>query len=94
MVRVALDAGHRHVDAAQAYGNEAGVGTAIVESGLPREDVFITTESDPQHHGHVSTEVFDSRMGADDMERIAMLEGDPNGAPSRTMNAGLPRRQS
>jgi diketogulonate reductase-like aldo/keto reductase len=55
MVRVALDAGYRHVDTAQVYGNEAEVGTAIVESGLPREDVFITTKLNPQHHGYVST---------------------------------------
>ncbi|MFI5436491.1 aldo/keto reductase [Rhodococcus baikonurensis] len=54
-VRVALDAGYRHVDAAQVYGNEAGVGTAIAESGLPREDVFITTKLNPQHHGYDST---------------------------------------
>jgi 2,5-diketo-D-gluconate reductase A len=55
MVRVALDAGYRHVDTAQVYGNEAEVGTAIAESGLPREDVFITTKLNPQHHGYVST---------------------------------------
>ncbi len=55
MVRVALDAGYRHVDTAQVYGNEAEVGTAIVESGLPREDLFITTKLNPQHHGYVST---------------------------------------
>jgi 2,5-diketo-D-gluconate reductase A len=55
MVRVALDAGYRHFDTAQAYGNEAEVGTAIVESGLPREDVFITTKLHPQHHGYAST---------------------------------------
>ncbi|MEI4747876.1 aldo/keto reductase [Rhodococcus erythropolis] len=55
MVRVALDAGYRHVDTAQVYGNEAEVGTAIAESGLPREDVFITTKLNPQHHGYDST---------------------------------------
>ncbi|GAA3622957.1 aldo/keto reductase [Kineosporia mesophila] len=55
MVRVALDAGYRHIDTAQVYGNEAEVGTAIAESGLPREDVFITTKLNPQRHGYVST---------------------------------------
>ena len=49
MVRVALNASYRHVDTAQVYGNEAEIGTAIVESGLPREDVFITTKLNPQH---------------------------------------------
>jgi 2,5-diketo-D-gluconate reductase A len=55
LVRVALDAGYRHIDTAQVYGNEAEVGTALVESGLPREDVFITTKLNPQRHGYVST---------------------------------------
>jgi 2,5-diketo-D-gluconate reductase A len=54
-VRVALDAGYRHVDTAQVYGNEVEVGTAIVDSGLPRENVFITTKLNPQDHGYVST---------------------------------------
>jgi len=45
MVRVALDAGYRHVDTAQVYGNEAEVGMAIIESGLPRGDVFIATKA-------------------------------------------------
>ncbi len=54
-VRIALEAGYRHIDTAQAYGNEAEVGTAIVRSGVPREDVFITTKLNPQRHGYVST---------------------------------------
>jgi 2,5-diketo-D-gluconate reductase A len=40
----ALEAGYRHVDTAAAYRNEAGVGAALAQSGLPREDVFITTK--------------------------------------------------
>jgi diketogulonate reductase-like aldo/keto reductase len=35
--------------------------------------------------------VFDFRIDADDMERIATLDGDPDGAVSRTLEAGLPR---
>ncbi|GAB7046816.1 aldo/keto reductase [Catenuloplanes indicus] len=54
-VRIALDAGYRHIDTAQVYGNEAEVGTAIRESGLPREDVFLTTKLNPQRHGYAST---------------------------------------
>jgi 2,5-diketo-D-gluconate reductase A len=45
--RVVLDAfdiGYRHIDAAWIYGNEEGVGAAIAESGIPREDLFITTK--------------------------------------------------
>src|SRR3954468_12980669 len=46
-VRWALEAGYRHVDTAQAYGNEASVGRALRDSGVPREDVFITTKFNP-----------------------------------------------
>jgi diketogulonate reductase-like aldo/keto reductase len=43
-VAAALEAGYRHIDTARAYGNEASVGRAIADSGLPREDVFVTTK--------------------------------------------------
>ena len=46
-VRWALELGYRHVDTAQAYGNEASVGRALGDSGVPREEVFITTKFDP-----------------------------------------------
>lgn len=40
----AIQTGYRSIDTAQAYGNEAGVGNALVKSGLPREEFFITTK--------------------------------------------------
>lgn len=43
-VAQALDAGYRHIDTAAAYRNESGVGAAIAQSGLAREDLFITTK--------------------------------------------------
>lgn len=43
-VRTAIDAGYRSIDTAQAYYNEAEVGKAIAECGVPREDLFITTK--------------------------------------------------
>ncbi len=43
-VREALAAGYRHVDTARAYRNEADVGAAIRESGVPRDEVFVTTK--------------------------------------------------
>jgi 2,5-diketo-D-gluconate reductase A len=46
-VRWALELGYRHIDTAQAYGNEESVGRALRESGVPREDVFITTKFYP-----------------------------------------------
>ena len=44
-VRWALDLGYRHIDTAQAYGNEESVGKALRDSGLARDEVFITTKS-------------------------------------------------
>jgi diketogulonate reductase-like aldo/keto reductase len=43
-VREALAAGYRHIDTAQVYGNEQAVGQAVRDSGLPRDDVFVTTK--------------------------------------------------
>ena len=47
-VRWALQAGYRHIDTAQAYGNEESVARALRDSGVPREDVFITTKFYPR----------------------------------------------
>jgi len=47
----ALQAGYRHIDTAAAYDNEAQVGQAIRASGLPREDVFVTTKCFNDDHG-------------------------------------------
>lgn len=46
-VRWALELGYRHIDTAQAYGNEQGVGEGFRQSGLDRDDVFITTKFYP-----------------------------------------------
>ena len=46
-VRWALELGYRHIDTAQAYGNEQSVGRALRDSGVPREEVFITTKFNP-----------------------------------------------
>jgi diketogulonate reductase-like aldo/keto reductase len=48
-VRWALEAGYRHIDTAQAYGNERSVGQGLRESGVPRDQVFITTKFYPGH---------------------------------------------
>ncbi len=44
IVSDALELGYRHIDTAAIYGNEEGVGRAIAASGIPREDLFITTK--------------------------------------------------
>ena len=46
-VRWALEAGYRHIDTAQAYGNEESVGRAVRDSGIPREEIFLTTKFYP-----------------------------------------------
>ena len=46
-IRWALELGYRHIDTAQAYGNEESVGKALRDSGVPRDQVFITTKFYP-----------------------------------------------
>lgn len=50
-VAVAIEAGYRLVDTAENYGNEAGVGRAVRASGLPREELFVTTKFNRKWHG-------------------------------------------
>ena len=46
----AIETGFRHIDSAQAYGNERGVGRAIRECGLPREEIFVTSKLRASHY--------------------------------------------
>ena len=46
----ALEVGYRHIDTAQMYRNEAGVGQAVRESGLPRDEVFVTSKLSNRFH--------------------------------------------
>jgi 2,5-diketo-D-gluconate reductase A len=63
-VRLALEAGYRHVDTAALYENERGVGRGIARSGLPREQVFVTTKVWNSDHGYDSTlRAFDESLG-------------------------------
>lgn len=50
VVSDAFEIGYRHVDTAQMYGNEEGVGAAIAASGLAREDVYVTTKVNNNRH--------------------------------------------
>jgi 2,5-diketo-D-gluconate reductase A len=47
----ALEAGYRHIDTAQMYGNEESVGKAIAASGIPRDQLFVTTKANNDRHG-------------------------------------------
>ncbi|MDZ7801119.1 MAG: aldo/keto reductase [Trueperaceae bacterium] len=49
-VGAALDVGYRHIDTAQMYGNERGVGEAVRASGVKREDVFVTSKLNNGNH--------------------------------------------
>lgn len=51
----AFEAGYRHIDTAALYGNEEGVGRAIAASGLPREDIYVTTKVWNTDQGHDKT---------------------------------------
>lgn len=51
-VHTALEAGYRHIDTAQMYQNEQAVGQAVAESGIPRDQLFITTKLNNDQHGY------------------------------------------
>jgi 2,5-diketo-D-gluconate reductase A len=51
-VLAAIEAGYRHIDTAYKYNNERGVGQGIRDSGINREDLFVTTKLDGQFQGH------------------------------------------
>ncbi|KAA8439823.1 aldo/keto reductase [Weissella paramesenteroides] len=53
----ALKAGYRHIDTAAAYGNEASVGRAIKDSGIPREELFITSKLWNDSHSYEAAKI-------------------------------------
>ncbi|HUC22974.1 MAG TPA: aldo/keto reductase [Streptosporangiaceae bacterium] len=64
-VTAALQAGYRHIDTAEMYGNEAQVGTAIAKSGLGRGEVFVTTKlSNGAHRPDDARRAFDASLKA------------------------------
>jgi 2,5-diketo-D-gluconate reductase A len=65
--RAALEIGYRHIDTASAYANEENVGAAVRDSGLDREDVFITTKLPPGNAGREAQTIDASRkaLGVD-----------------------------
>lgn len=54
-VLAALKAGYRHIDTAQGYENEQAVGKAVKQSGIPREEIFITSKLTNAMHGYDNT---------------------------------------
>ena len=63
MDRDALDVGYRHIDTAQMYRNEAGVGAAIAGSGIPRDQLWVTSKlNNPNHRRDDALRSFDATM--------------------------------
>ncbi|HZE50742.1 MAG TPA: aldo/keto reductase, partial [Jatrophihabitantaceae bacterium] len=82
-VRAALEVGYRRIDTAQAYGNERSVGQGLRDSGVPRDEVFITTKFNPAHRDPAA-EIEQSlqRLGIDqvDLYIIHWPQGGPTWA--------------
>lgn len=78
----ALGAGYRHIDTATMYGNESQVGRALQDSGLPREDVFITTKLPPGRVGRERQTLDESlaAIGTDHVD-LWLVHWPPNGRP-------------
>lgn len=73
-VKDALDAGYLHIDTAEGYQNEEGVGQAIKDSKIPREDLFVTTKLE----SHIKTyqgalDAFDASLKALDMDYVDLF---------------------
>ncbi len=70
-VKTALEAGYRSIDTAAVYGNEAGVGTALADRGIARDELFITTKLWNSAQGYDSTlRAFDESMAKLGLERL------------------------
>lgn len=70
----ALKAGYRHIDTAHAYNDEAGVGRAVKESGIPREEIWITSKLWPTEYGESKTlEAIDKMLERMQLDYIDLL---------------------
>ncbi len=82
----ALKMGYRHIDTAHAYQNERGVGAAVKESGIPREEIWITSKLWPSEYGEGKTmagiDKMLSRLGTDYIDLLLLHQqfGDYPGA--------------
>ncbi|MER7334883.1 MULTISPECIES: aldo/keto reductase [unclassified Micromonospora] len=73
-VRKALEVGYRHIDTAEMYGNEAEVGQAVRESGLDRDEVFVTSKlSNAFHRPDDARRAFESTLAALKMDHIDLF---------------------
>ncbi len=74
LVLRAFEAGYRHVDTAQMYRNEREVGEAVAASGLPRDELFVTTKLNNSFHAHDDAlAAFDRSLEALGLERVDLF---------------------
>ncbi|MFF0248831.1 aldo/keto reductase [Streptosporangium sandarakinum] len=74
IVGQALQVGYRHVDTAQMYGNEEGVGRAIAVSGIPREELYVTSKlANDKHRPDDVRRSFDETMARLGLERLDLF---------------------
>jgi len=78
--RAAIDAGYRLIDTATMYGNEADVGRAIKDSGVPRDELFVTTKLPPDRVNRVRATIEDSvrLLGLDHVD-LWLIHWPPSG---------------
>ena len=70
-VKCALDVGYRHIDTAAAYNNEKSVGRAIKDSGIAREEIFVTSKLNNPMHGYEKTlQAFEQTMDDLDLDYL------------------------
>jgi 2,5-diketo-D-gluconate reductase A len=70
----ALEVGYRHIDTAQMYGNEKGVGEAVRASGLDRDEVFVTSKLNNGFHAHDDAlTAFDGTLEALGLDRVDLF---------------------
>ena len=70
----ALEVGYRHIDTAEMYGNEAGVGEAIRASGIPREELYVTSKlNNSFHEPDAARRAFDETMSKLGLDRIDLF---------------------
>jgi 2,5-diketo-D-gluconate reductase A len=74
VVAQALDAGYRHIDTAEMYGNEKGVGAAISASGLDRSELYVTSKlNNSFHRPDDARKAFDETLGALGMDHVDLF---------------------
>ena len=74
VVRLALQIGYRHIDTAQMYGNEMGVGLALAESGIARDEIYITTKlGNAKHRPDDVRHSFDQSMERLDLDHLDLF---------------------